>query len=62
MNKKEIVKEIITYINDRFDDRSHGDGYWVMPDGTKITEDVGYAYEWWTDCMVIELSEKYDLD
>lgn len=61
MNKKEIVKEIVDYINQRFNSDEHGESYWIMPNKQRITVDVGYAYEWWNDCMLVELAEKYEL-
>ena len=59
--EKEIAKEIIEYINKRFRSPDHGESYWIMPDGQCISADVGYAQEWWDDCMSIELAEKYGL-
>lgn len=50
MNTNELIK----YIDDTFD-RPHGDSFWIDENGFKRSADVGYAYQWWRDCMKPEL-------
>jgi hypothetical protein len=56
------VKKIIEYIDKRFDDPKHGCSFWAKLDGTTQTEDVGYAWEWWDDCMRSELEQLVEKD
>lgn len=48
------VKDLIQYIDDAFE-REHGSSTWIDENGNKMGADVGYAWEWWTDCMKPEL-------
>lgn len=50
------INELIQYIDDAFD-REHGDSFWINEHGKRVDEsvDVGYAWEWWRDCMKPEL-------
>lgn len=50
------INELIQYIDDAFD-RKHGDSFWIDENGERSPEcvDVGYAWEWWRDCMKPEL-------
>ena len=49
------VKDVIEYIDNTFEERLHGSGVWITETGECITTDVGYAEEWWNNCMKPEL-------
>lgn len=49
------INNLIKYIDDAFNNRSHLSAYWVDENGNDIGADVGYAWEWWQDCMKPEL-------
>lgn len=51
------IRFVINYFEERFSNKEHGESYWVMPDGSAVTEDVGYAAGWWFDCAVKELKQ-----
>ena len=53
MINKEI-ENVIKYIDDAFE-RKHGDSFWLDENGNRSSADVGYAWEWWRDCMKPEL-------
>lgn len=49
------MQEIIDYIDRAIDERPHGSSFWVDELGRRFTTDVGYAAEWWDECMKPEL-------
>lgn len=61
-NIKEVVMEVIEYINNAFDNRPHGSSFWINENGERMGADVGYAEEWWEDCMKPELRRHFDLN
>ena len=48
------IREIVKHIDKAFD-RPGGESWWTDDVGNKIFADVGYAWEWWTDCVRPEL-------
>jgi hypothetical protein len=55
--RKEAINDVIDYVDNRFDEQ-HYEGTWKMPDGDTVKTDVGYAEEWWKECMKKELEFK----
>ena len=53
-DKTKDIAGFIKYIDNAFD-REHGDSIWIDENGRRLSADVGYAYEWWRDCMRPEL-------
>jgi hypothetical protein len=52
-------QQIIDYIDAAFD-RPCGDSFWLDENGKRYTGvDVGYAHEWWQDCMKPELMRTF---
>lgn len=47
--------QLIDYINKAFYERPHSQTRWIDELGNAIPADVGYAEEWWEDCMKPEL-------
>lgn len=58
----EIILKVIEYINDAFDNRPHGSSFWLDENGNRTVADVGYAEEWWNDCMKPELRRYFSLN
>ena len=50
-----MLLEIISYIDRAINERDHGSVIWKDENGGRHTTDVGYAAEWWEDCMKPEL-------
>ena len=48
------INDIFEYIDKAFD-RTPYEGSWITDTGERVSCDVGYAYEWWNDCMKPEL-------
>lgn len=48
------LNDIFEYIENAFE-RTPYQGSWITETGDRVTCDVGYAYEWWNDCMKPEL-------
>lgn len=55
---KMSVHDFIDYIDSRLDSNPY-EGSWITDQGERISADVGYAYEWWRDCMKPELMRKF---
>lgn len=49
------VEEFIAYIDKAIKERLHGDSFWIDEREHTHGADVGYAWEWWMDCMRPEL-------
>ena len=56
--EKKHVHTIINYIDQRLDSNPY-EGSWINDQGKRIPTDVGYAFEWWRDCMKPELLRKF---
>ena len=50
-----MLEAVVQYFDTRMNDERHGQSFWVMPDGERVSADVGYALEWWKDCGREEL-------
>jgi hypothetical protein len=48
------LKDILDYIDKTFD-RTPYEGSWITDSGERVSCDVGYAWEWWSDLMKPEL-------
>lgn len=46
---------LIDYIDKAFAERPHSQTRWIDELGNAIPADVGYAVEWWEDCLKPEL-------
>ena len=53
------VNDLIQYIDNAFE-RKHGSSFWIDENGERTTADVGYAWEWWIDCMKPELTRVFN--
>ena len=47
--------ELIEYIDRALIERPRGDSIWLDEQGKVHTADIGYAGEWWDECMKPEL-------
>lgn len=57
--EKKHICTIINYIDQRLDSNPY-EGSWIDDQGKRISADVGYAFEWWRDCMKPELLRKFE--
>lgn len=53
------VQDFIEYIDKRLAENPY-EGSWITDKGERIPVDVGYAYEWWNNCMKPELLRKFE--
>lgn len=51
-------QDFINYIDARLRENPY-EGSWITDCGERISVDVGYAYNWWSDCMKPELLRKF---
>lgn len=64
MNKPltESQIELLKYIHDRFSEQIY-DGTWIFPDGKTERCDMGYAWNWFYECLLKELGiDENDLE
>lgn len=60
--KKQVASAIIKHIDSAFD-RPCGESYWLDEKMNRISGiDVGYAWEWWRDCMRPELCRLFEIN
>lgn len=61
-NTKEVVQKVIEYIDNAFNNRPHLSAYWLDENGNSTCVDVGYAEEWWDECMKPEIRRRFGLN
>lgn len=56
---KNNMRNTIDYIDTAFEEQSRGSSIWYDEFGREYCEDVGYAYQWWEECMKPQLERVF---
>lgn len=54
-----LIRDFIDYIDHAFESQPSGSCCWIDDLGQEHIVDIGYAYQWWEECMKPQLERAF---